>query len=115
MPSREVEKLQAAQQLTATLLPSSSVNTMSSDHDKCFQCQESGHMAPLPSYKVFLIVMSMAMSQQIAQTKSHHQVHQQGTEITVPTQDDALDPHLTITIKIGTITVIIRTDIGLAG
>ena len=42
---REVEKLQVAQQLTATLLPSSTVNVMSSDDDKCFQCQESGHMA----------------------------------------------------------------------
>ena len=42
---REVEKLQAAQQLTATLLPSSSVNVMSSNDDKCFGCQESGHMA----------------------------------------------------------------------
>ena len=42
---REVEKLQAAQQLTATLLPSSSVNVMSSNDDKCFQCQKSGHMA----------------------------------------------------------------------
>ena len=42
---KEVEKLQAAQQLTSTLLPSSSVNTMSSDEYKCFQCQESGHMA----------------------------------------------------------------------
>ena len=42
---REVEKLQAAQQLTAALLPSSTVNVMSSDDDKCFQCQESGHMA----------------------------------------------------------------------
>ena len=42
---REVEKLQAAQQLTATLVPSSSVNIMSSDEDKCFQCQESGYMA----------------------------------------------------------------------
>ena len=40
-----VEKLQTAQQLTSTLLPSSSVNTMSSDEDKCFQCQELGHMA----------------------------------------------------------------------
>ena len=37
---KEVEKLQAAQQLTSTLLPSSSVNTMSSNEDKCFQCQE---------------------------------------------------------------------------
>ena len=42
---KEVEKLQAAQQLTSTILPSSSVNTMSSDDDKCFQCQEVGHMA----------------------------------------------------------------------
>ena len=40
-----VEKLQAAQQLTATLLPSSTVNVMSSEDDKCFKCQESGHMA----------------------------------------------------------------------
>ena len=37
---RKVEKLQATQQLTATLLPSSSVNVMSSDDDKCFQCQD---------------------------------------------------------------------------
>ena len=42
---REVEKLQAAQQLTTVLLPSSTVNIMSSDNDNCFQCQESGHMA----------------------------------------------------------------------
>ena len=59
--------------------------------------------------------MSMVTLQQIAQTKSHHQVHQQGTEITVLTQDNVIDPHLTITIEIGTITVTIRTDIGLAG
>ena len=42
---REVEKLQVAQQLTSSLLPASSVNTMSSDQEKCFQCQEVGHMA----------------------------------------------------------------------
>ena len=42
---KEVEKLQAAQQITSTLLPQSSVNTMSSDNDKCFQCQETSHMA----------------------------------------------------------------------
>ena len=39
----EVEKLQVAQQITSTLLPTSSVNTMSSNNDKCFQCQETGH------------------------------------------------------------------------
>ena len=42
---REVEKLQAAQQLITVLLPASTVKIMSSDNDKCFQCQESGHMA----------------------------------------------------------------------
>ena len=42
---REVEKLQAAQQLTSSLLPTSSVNAMSSDQERCFQCQEVGHMA----------------------------------------------------------------------
>ena len=42
---REVENLQAAQQLTSTLLPPSSVNIMSSDDDKYIQCQETGHMA----------------------------------------------------------------------
>ena len=33
----EVEKLQATQQLTATLLPSSTVNVMSHEEDRCFQ------------------------------------------------------------------------------
>ena len=41
----EVEKLQAAQQLTATLTPSSTVNIMSHEEDHCFQCQGSGHIA----------------------------------------------------------------------
>ena len=54
--------------------------------------------------------MSMAMLQQIAQTKSNHQVHQQGTDITLLTQDDVIGPHLTITIKIGIIAVIIEAD-----
>ena len=34
----EVEKLQAVQLLTATLLPSSTVNVMSNEGDQCFQC-----------------------------------------------------------------------------
>ena len=41
----EVEKLHAVQQLTATLLPSSTVNVMSNEQDQCFQCQELGHIA----------------------------------------------------------------------
>ena len=35
----EVEKLQATQQLTATLIPSSTVNVMSHEEDCCFQYQ----------------------------------------------------------------------------
>ena len=42
---KEVEKHQAAQQITSSLLPMSSVNTMSSDNDGCFQCKEVSHMA----------------------------------------------------------------------
>ena len=42
---REVEKLQDAQQLTSSLLPMSLVNVMTTDQEKCFQCQEVGHMA----------------------------------------------------------------------
>ena len=98
-----MEKLQAVWQLTSTILPSSSVNTMYHDEDKCFQCQELGHM------------MIMATLQQIAQTKYDHQEYQQDTAITILTQDDVIDPHLRITIKIGTITMTIETDIGLAG
>ena len=41
----EVEKLQAAQQLTATLLPSPTVNVMSNKGNHCFQCEELGHIA----------------------------------------------------------------------
>ena len=41
----KVENLQAAQQLTATLLPSSTVNVMSHEEDQCYQCQELGHIA----------------------------------------------------------------------
>ena len=40
----EVEKLQAVQQLTATLLPLSTVNVMSNEEEQCFQCQELGHI-----------------------------------------------------------------------
>ena len=42
---KEVEKLQVTQQITSTFLPTSSVKFMSSDNDRCFQCQEISHMA----------------------------------------------------------------------
>ena len=59
--------------------------------------------------------MIMATLQQIAQTKYHHQAYLQDTAITILTQDDVTDPHLIITIKIGTVTMTIETGIGLAG
>ena len=40
----EVEKLNAAQQLTATIILSLMVNMMSNKEDQCFQCQEPGHI-----------------------------------------------------------------------
>ena len=40
----EVEKLNAAHQLAATILPSSAVNMMSNNEDQCFQCQDPGHI-----------------------------------------------------------------------
>ena len=50
----EVEKLQAAQQLTATFIPSSTVNVMSHKEDHCFQCQESSHIeCHCPSVQCF--------------------------------------------------------------
>ena len=112
---KDVEKLQAAQQLTSTLLPSSSVNTMSSDEDKCFQCQELGHIA---CYCLCIRCFDCDDYGHIAadcQDKFPPSGYQQDTEITILTQDDVIDPHLRITIKIGTITVTMETGIGLAG
>ena len=40
----KVEKLNAAKQLTAAILPSSTVNMMSNEDDHCFLCQEPGHI-----------------------------------------------------------------------
>ena len=41
--THKVEKLQIAQQLTATLLPSSTVNVMSKEEDQCFQLVNCPH------------------------------------------------------------------------
>ena len=59
--------------------------------------------------------MIMVMSQQITQTKSHHQANHPDTETTILTQDDVIDPPLEITIMIGTITVTTEIGIDLAG
>ena len=40
----EVGKFNAAQQLTMTIILSSTVNMMSNEEDQCFQCQELGYI-----------------------------------------------------------------------
>ena len=40
----KVEKLNAAQHLITSILPSSMVNMMSKEDNQCFQCQEPGHI-----------------------------------------------------------------------
>ena len=40
----EVEKLNATQQLTAMIIPPSTVNVMSNEEECCFQCQEPVHI-----------------------------------------------------------------------
>ena len=57
----------------------------------------------------------MAMLQQIAQTKSHCQVHLQDKEIPILTQDAMIDPPLTMTIEAGTVAMTIEIDIDLTG
>ena len=81
---------------------------MSTDEDKCFQCQDSGNMA------CYYLRKRCFNCADYAQTKFHHQAYQQDTEITILTQEDVIGPHLRITIAIGTITVTIETGIGLA-
>ena len=41
----KVEKLNDVQQLTATIIPPSTVNILSNEKDHCFQCHEQGHIA----------------------------------------------------------------------
>ena len=57
--------------------------------------------------------MNIAMSQQIAQTKSHHQVHLQDKEIPILTQDATIDPPLAMTIETGTLAMTVEMDIDL--
>ena len=80
---REVEKLQSAQQLIATLMPSSTVNIILSEDEKCFQCQESGHMAcHCPKVRCFDCDKCGHVAQ-TAQTRYHHQAHLHTMENTI--------------------------------
>ena len=40
----KVEKFNVVQQLTVTITPPSMVNMMSNNEERCFQCQEHGHI-----------------------------------------------------------------------
>ena len=105
---REVEKLQAVQQLTSTLLPPSSVNIMSSDDDKCFQCQETGHMA---CYYPHIRCFDCDNYDHVAAdflTKFCPQAYQHDAE--TMTLEDMIDPYLGVTVTIGITTM--TTGIG---
>ena len=87
---KEAEKLQATQQLTSTLLPTSSVNTMSSDNDRCFNAKKLAIWhAIVPIYSATTVII-MDMLPWTAQIRYHHLAHWHITEITLPT--GVIDP-----------------------
>ena len=108
-PIKEVEKLQATQQITSTLLPTSLVNTMSSNSDRCFQCQEIGHMACfcLPTYGAMTVTI-MDMLPWTAQIRYHHLVHWHATGLTPTT--GMVDPPLDVIVTPDAHTMITRID-----
>ena len=108
---KEVEKLQAAQQITSTLLPTSLVNTMSSDNDRCFQCQEIGHMvhAIAPTYGAMTVII-MDMLPWTAWIRYHHLAHWHTTVLTPMT--GMKDPPLDVIATPDIHTMITRIDPG---
>ena len=105
---KEVEKLQAAQQLTFTLLPPSSVNTMSSDNDKCFHARKLATWHATAFISGALTVTIMDRSQWIALTQYHLQTHQQDAGTTPLV--GMTDQHLGIIATPGIPTVTTGTD-----
>ena len=121
---KEVEKLQAAQQFTATLILTSSVNVMSSDDDKCFQCHKLGHMAcHCPCIKCFdcdeyghvaadcpdKIPLSGTPTRQ-TNTNSNTRCHDRSTSC-----HDHCNRHSTMSIETDTVAMTIETDIDSIG
>ena len=102
---REVEKLQAAQQLTSTLLPPSLVNTMSSDDDKCSNARTLATWHAIALTSDALTVTIMDTSEQIALTKSHLQANQQ--DVGTTTLVSMTDQHLGVITTAGITTVTI--------
>ena len=90
---RKVENLQAAQQLTSTLLPSSSVNTMSINDNKCSQCQEIGHMACYsPCIKCFNITVPIEACIGLAGPNPVPAATDKGVTVAVTHEEGTLDP-----------------------
>ena len=107
---KEVKKLQATQQITSTLLPTSSVNTMSSDNDRCFQCQESGHMACYyPIYGAMTVIFP-DMLPWTAQIRYQCLAHWHATGLMPMT--GMIDPPLDIIVTPDIHTMITRIDPG---
>ena len=107
---KEVEKLQATQQITSTLLPASLVNTMSSDNDRCFQCQEIGHMACFAPTDGATTVIIMDMLPWTAWIRYHHLAHQHAAGLTAMT--GMIDPPLDDIASPDVHTMITRIDPG---
>ena len=85
---------------------------MSSNNDKCFQCQEMGHMACyFPCIRCFDCDDYGHVTADVL-IKFCHQAYQQETETTTP--EDMIDPHLRITIIIGITTMTIEIGTGSA-
>ena len=100
---KEVEKFQAAQQLTSTLLPPSLVNTMSN-------AKKLATWQTIALTSDALTVIIMGMSQQIGPTKSHLQAHQQDAGTT--TLVGMIDQHLGVIITPGITTMTIGIGTG---
>ena len=75
----EVKKLNAVQQLTAMIIPPSTVNMMSNDGDHCFQCQEQDILQEIAPTLGVLNVMSIVTLQWIVHTAYLLQEPQQCT------------------------------------
>ena len=80
---------------------------MSSDDDKCFQCQKTGHWHVIALISDALTVTIMDMLQQIALTKYHLQAHQQDAGTTPLV--GMTDQHLRIINTPGVTTVALGT------
>ena len=98
----KVEKLNAVQQLTAMIIPPSTVNMMSSDEDCCFQCQKQGNIARISLTLDASSVMSMVTLSWIVHTG--YLLWEPQQNITNPDLTEAIPPDQVqgTTMKTGT-------------